>query len=263
MSAFNVETPVVLSFCNLDPSGASGIQADIETLSSLGVHCTPIPTALSAQDTQSIHHCDPINTTMIIEQARTVLEDMTIKAFKLGWLGNFKNIEAIHTILTDYPHIPVIFDPCLKLADPDDQKIIATIRTLLLPHCDIVILNTVEAHILAPEADNIKACAHEILGYECEHLLITGCQSSAENTTSHLYNSHGLIKQYSQQRINQSFAGAGSTLSASISAYLSHDFSIFETVQQAHKYTWESLQHGRRIGMGQLHPNRLYWAHNK
>ncbi|WP_145999192.1 bifunctional hydroxymethylpyrimidine kinase/phosphomethylpyrimidine kinase [Oceanicoccus sp. KOV_DT_Chl] len=34
-------TPVVLSINNLDPSGGGGISADIETLTSLGCHCTP------------------------------------------------------------------------------------------------------------------------------------------------------------------------------------------------------------------------------
>ncbi|ROR98800.1 hydroxymethylpyrimidine/phosphomethylpyrimidine kinase [Sinobacterium caligoides] len=263
MPDFTIDPPVVLSFSHLDPCGASGIQADIETLSSLGVHCAPICTSLSAQDTLSIHHSTPMAATLIIEQARAILEDMPVKAFKLGWLGNSNNIEAIHTILTDYPHIPVVFDPCLKLGEPEDDHFIQAIQALLLPQCDIVILNTVEAHLLAPEADNLRACASEIHSYDCEHSLITGCQNTANKIASHLYDVHGLLKQYQQQRIKKPFCGAGSTLSASITAYLSHDFSLLEAVQQAHKYTWESLNHGRRIGMGQLLPNRLYWAESR
>ena len=33
------DTPVVMTFSDHDPSGGSGIQADVETLFSMGCHC--------------------------------------------------------------------------------------------------------------------------------------------------------------------------------------------------------------------------------
>ncbi|CAH0992807.1 Hydroxymethylpyrimidine/phosphomethylpyrimidine kinase [Sinobacterium norvegicum] len=261
MPSLDTQTPVVVSFSQLDPSGADGLQADIETLASLGVHCCPINTSASIQDSKALQHNEAAETTVIIEQARAILEDMPVKAFKIGWCGSIKNMEAIHTILIDYPEIPVILDPGLNIAKlAGGDKFITAIRALLLPLADIIVLNSSEARQLAPDADGLKACACEILTFGGEHVLITDGKNQKDTVTGHLFNIHGLLKEYPQERINQDFHGAGSTLSASISAYISHDFSLFETLQQAHKYTRECLTHGRRIGMGKWQPNRLYWA---
>jgi hydroxymethylpyrimidine/phosphomethylpyrimidine kinase len=261
MDSIDTLTPVVVTFSHLDPSGADGIQADIETLASLGVHCCPINTATSVQDSKDLQHSEAAETTVLIEQARAILEDMPVKAFKIGWCGSIKNMEAIHTILIDYPEIPVILDPCLNIAAlAGGEKFITAIRALLLPLADIIVLNSNEAKQLAPDADGLKACACEILTFGGEHVLITDSKSNKANVTGYLYNIHGLLKEYPQERVQQDFYGAGSTLSASISAYISHDFSLFETLQQAHKYTWQCLTHGRRAGMGKWQPNRLYWA---
>ena len=57
---FDTTTPVVMSLSSHDPSGSSGIQADIETCASLGCHCTPIITTLCAKDTHDTKEIVPI-----------------------------------------------------------------------------------------------------------------------------------------------------------------------------------------------------------
>ena len=44
----------VLLFSGLDPSGAAGISADIETINHFGLTPLPIITSLTAQNTQKI-----------------------------------------------------------------------------------------------------------------------------------------------------------------------------------------------------------------
>jgi len=46
--------PVVMTIAGNDPTGGAGIQADIETLASMGCHATPVITALTVQDTQNV-----------------------------------------------------------------------------------------------------------------------------------------------------------------------------------------------------------------
>ena len=43
------ELPVVLVFAGNDPSGGAGLQADIQTLTSLGCHPAPVVTAITVQ----------------------------------------------------------------------------------------------------------------------------------------------------------------------------------------------------------------------
>ena len=105
--------PVVLVFAGNDPTGGAGIQADIETLTSLGCHPAPVITALTVQDTAGVKHYAPVEAGMVIAQARAVLEDMPVAAFKAGMLGNHENATALAAIMHDYPDIPLILDPVL------------------------------------------------------------------------------------------------------------------------------------------------------
>lgn len=103
--------PTVMCFSGLDPTGGAGIQADIETLFSVGCHAVPVATALTAQNTQNALSIISTNAALIIHQARAVLEDMPVQCFKIGLVSTIETVEVIHTILKDYEYIPVVLDP--------------------------------------------------------------------------------------------------------------------------------------------------------
>lgn len=111
--------PVILTFSTLDPSGCGGIQADIETAISLGCHCAPVATSMCTSGFSDELDVLPVEAPLLIEQARSILENMDVKAIKIGYLGSVANAEAIHTIIRDYPDIPVIAHPALCLWQPD------------------------------------------------------------------------------------------------------------------------------------------------
>mgnify|MGYP003759290811 CR=1 FL=1 len=71
-----------------DPSGGAGIPADIETLISLGCHPAPVLTALTVQDTHNVQMLLPVAPDQVLAQARAVLEDMPVTAFKIGVIGS-------------------------------------------------------------------------------------------------------------------------------------------------------------------------------
>src|ERR1035437_943593 len=128
--------PIVLSFAASDPSGGAGIQADIMTLSSMGCHPLTVVTALTVQDTAGVEEIYPVNDDCVNDQARALLEDMPIAAFKLGLLGSVENIVAIAAILADYPDIPLIFDPVLASGRGDqfaNEDMVDAMLELLLP----------------------------------------------------------------------------------------------------------------------------------
>ena len=56
---YRPKTDSVLVFSGLDPSGAAGIAADIETINQFGLTPLPIITILTAQNTQKIDSLDP------------------------------------------------------------------------------------------------------------------------------------------------------------------------------------------------------------
>ncbi len=263
MTHFEHNTPVVLSLSNLDPSGSAGIQADIETLASLGCHCTPIITSLWARDTAELKEIVPIEASLLIEQTRVILEDMPVKAIKIGHIGSVEIAEAIHSILRDYPNIPVVLDSVSTFAGENKQSLAAlnqAFQALLLPQATIATPDLVEAQNIGRQADTIDACAMEILEFGCKNLLITGTLRNQTIVENRLYNQDGHAKSYQWERLALMGHGCGATLSASIAAYLAHDLRLSDAVEQAQNFTWHTLAHSRQLGMGGRTPNRFYWA---
>src|SRR5512139_2424266 len=111
--AANLSPPIVLTFAASDPTGGAGLQADILTLASLGCHPLSVVTAVTVQDTAGVEGVLPLDAEWVADQARALLEDMPVAAFKLGMLGSIEAISAIAEVISDYPDIPVVLDPVL------------------------------------------------------------------------------------------------------------------------------------------------------
>lgn len=259
------EIPVVMCFSGNDPTGGAGIQADIEALASMGCHAAPVITAITIQDTQDVQGFSPCDLTMITEQARAVLEDMPVAAFKIGLLGSAEAAEAIHTILRDYPAIPVVFDPVLasgagtELADEDLK---GAMCSLLLPQTTVFTPNSQEARELAHEADTLDACAHELMDLGAEYVLITGSHENTPKVVNTLYCNQRQLDSYSWERLPHNYHGSGCTLASAIAGLLAQGLDPMAAVHEAQQYTWHSLSAARRVGMGQYLPDRFFWAHS-
>ena len=257
---------VILCFSGLDPSGGAGILADIEAISSQGALCAPIITAATVQDTQDVMSFAPMPPDLIIEQARAVLEDMPVSAIKIGMVGSTEIAEAIHSILVDYPSIPVIYDPVFStekdgaLSTPD---LVESARTLLLPLTTVLTPNIFEVHTLAPGSDTPAAAAVALLESNCKFVLLTGTHGKTQDVVHTLFCNHHECKRFHYERLPHKYHGSGCTLAASLAALMTIETDVEEAVQQALDYTHKSLVHGTRIGMGQYHPDRFFWTKQK
>ncbi len=101
----------MLTFAASDPSGGAGMQADLLTLASMGCHPLSVITALTVQDSLGVEGVLPIDADWVADQARCLLEDMPVDAFKIGVLGSIENIAVVAEIVSDYPDVPLILDP--------------------------------------------------------------------------------------------------------------------------------------------------------
>lgn len=255
--------PVIMCFGGADATGGAGIQADIETIISMGAHACPVITAITVQDTQNLQHFQAVGSTLLIEQARAVLEDIPVQVFKLGMLGSIENIEAIHTLLIDYPDIPVVLDPVLAAGggtQMTDGAMLDAMVNLLLPLTTVITPNSIEARRLAHNADSLDACAMELQDMGCEFVLITGGHEDTLHVENQLYTNHRLLETFTWERLAHNYHGSGCTLASAIAAMLAQGLEPFMAIHEAQQYTWDALQHGYRLGMGQWHPNRLFWA---
>ncbi len=255
--------PVILTFSGCDPSGGAGIQADIETISSMGCHTAPIITALTVQNTRQAKRFTTVDPNFIIDQAQTVLEDLPVAAIKIGMIGNTKIVEAIHTIIKNHPEIPVVYDPVLAAGGGGaltTGAICDAIVELLCPFTHILTPNSIEARALADKEHSLSGCATALMEVGCHYVLITGGHESTKDVVNILYGERKQIDTYRWSRLPHSYHGSGCTLSSAIAGLLAHNIDIQSVIKKAQEYTWDALKSGSHMGKGQHTPNRLFWA---
>ena len=276
--------PLVLTFAGSDPTGGAGIQADMLTIASLGCHPLTVITAITVQDSERVCAVNAMDADWVEDQARQVLEDMTVSAFKIGLIGSVENVAAIAEVVSDYPDIPLVLDPVLAAGNGDDlanDEVIAAIRELLIPQTTVLTPNSLEARRLvagelAGEHPALDDCAYRLLTLGCEYVLVTGTHENTAQVVNWLYGpvargdaptadenqalTVGLVRSDAWTRLPGSYHGSGCTLASAIAAMLANGQDVPAAVREAQEYAWNALKYGFRPGMGQAIPDRFFWA---
>lgn len=277
--------PLVLSFGASDPTGTTGIQADLATFSSFGCHGLTVLTQINVQDTVRREGILVLDAEWVIDQARCLLEDTPALAFKVGDIGSTENVTAIAEIVADYPDLALVLAP--NFPENDNRLAAEELRTaiaqLLIPQTSVLVLKHNQLHELAsvyfetedsegeefdPEhltPELFHAYIARLLEVGCEYVLVADSQEQAWQITHSLYGSDEsgtpvLIRRDSWDRMPQSFVGKTGTLSAAITALLANGLDIPEAVGEAQEFLQQSLINGFRIGMGRFTPDRLFWT---
>lgn len=255
--------PVVMTFSSHDPSGSAGIQADIESLGAMRCHCAPIVTTLTTRDTVKVAGAFPAPSHLLIEQARMVLEDMPVAAFKIGMLGSEENAAAIHTVISDYPEIPLVVDATLihyEVQAYEALGLLAAMKSLILPSATVAVVNPPCARLLAQGADTLESAAQEIMALGCSHVLLLDSTAGGSQQTNLFFGNYRCLERFYWPRPEQRYQGSGCTMAAAAAGLLGQGLEPVSAIHQAQEYTYACLKQGYRIGMGSFLPNRLFWA---
>jgi hydroxymethylpyrimidine/phosphomethylpyrimidine kinase len=228
----NQTVPLILTFGVTDPVGALGIQADQAVFGAFGCHALTVSTGLLIADTARVDDLHEMDADWVADQARVLLEDMPVAAFKVGSIASMEQATVIAEIVSDYPDVPLVLDPFLSSL-PDsglaDDDMLNAIRSILVPQATVLVLSQVELARMAEtwrdgSGDGMLAAdVAEILGSGCSFVLVT-C--------------------------------TGTTLSAAFCTQLALGHTPAAALQAAHDYTCTALAHARRLGMGKLVPNK-------
>jgi hydroxymethylpyrimidine/phosphomethylpyrimidine kinase len=259
--------PAVLTFAASDPTSGAGLQADILALASMGCYPLSVVTALTVQDTAGVEGFLAIDPDWVADQARCLLEDMPVAAFKMGMLGSTEIVTVVAEIVSDYPDVPLVLDPVLASGRGDvfaNEDMLSAMRELLVPQSTIVTPNIPELRRLADEDDEDEAslgdCAQRLLDTGCEYVLVTGTHAATADVVNTLYQRGSVVRTDSWQRLPGSYHGSGCTLASALAANLARGLDIGDAVYEAQDYTWQALARAFRPGMGQYLPDRLFWA---
>jgi len=262
----------VLSFNIGDPSGAGGSAGDVATITAMGAHPLPVLTGVLMRDTAEVFDQHVLEAEAVVEQARAILEDVSAAAFKVGFLGSAEVVAAVAEVLSDYPDVPLVaYLPTLPwVADDEQQAYLDAFRQLVLPATEVLVGNhkTLTDFLLPdwdsermPSARELAVAAAE---HGARHVLVTGIMLSSKGTQQSIDNvlasPQGALTGEKFELFEASFVGAGDTLSAALAALLAAGSELHDAVGEALSFLDQSLDAGFRPGMGNVVPDRFFWA---
>ncbi|MEO6895228.1 MAG: bifunctional hydroxymethylpyrimidine kinase/phosphomethylpyrimidine kinase [Caldimonas sp.] len=258
----------VMSFNVNDPSGAGGSAGDVSTIAAMGAHALPVITSIVMRDTAEIFDHHAIDADVIVEQARSVLEDVTIAAWKVGFLGSTEGVSAVAEILSDYPDVPLIaYLPNLAWVEEDEQQAyLEAFRELVLPQTEVLVgSHQTLTDFLLPEWDGERpASSREIAiaanKHGARHVLVTSIPLPDQFLDNVLASPQGAITGEKFERFETTFVGAGETLSAALAALIATGVELHAAVGESLAFLDQALDAGFRPGMGNVIPDRFFWA---
>ena len=262
--------PKILTFAASDPTGGAGIQADLMTQTSLGCYPLSVLTAITCQDTSGVSDVLPIDPSIVEKQARLILNETKIDVIKCGVMASEENIKVISEIIKDYPDVPVVIDPILSSGRGDNLALGDSLQLMirhLFPLAEIITPNVNEAAKIISNKniseidEDLLFIGKSLMDLGPKNALITAAdyQVDKKTLTNTLFCQDGGIFNFDHERLPQSFHGSGCTLASAIAAYLAQGMSIHTAVEEAQKFTIDTLKNGLVNGNGQLIPNRFFW----
>ncbi len=238
----------VMSIAGFDGSGGAGLQADIKSFCSLGVHDISVVTSVTAQNSKGVFGKKDIN--FLKKQLDTIHKDVEIDAIKIGMLSNRKDIKTVKNFLKKCK-VPTVLDTPFvsssgyELVPKSDIKYLAE---KLIPLSTVVTPNIAEAELLSGiKIDTLKKMkkgAEKIYKlYKPKAVLIKGGHLKGKKAVDLLYNGKNRYL-YKEKRIKTggNFHGTGCVFSSAIAVYLSKGHSIKEAVKNAKKYVTDSIK---------------------
>jgi hydroxymethylpyrimidine/phosphomethylpyrimidine kinase len=263
----------VMTFNATDASGAGGVAGDVATIAAMGAHALPVVTSVVMRDTAEVFDHHALDPDVVVEQARSVLEDVTIAAWKVGYLGSPECVSAVAEVLSDYPDVPLVaYMPNLSWVEEDEQQAyLDAFRELVLPQTEVLVGShqTLTDFLLPDWEGERPASPRELAVAAAEHgtrfVLVTSVLVPSSKTPDQfmdnvLASPQGAITGEKFERFEVSFVGAGDTLSAALAALLASGSELHTAVGESLAFLDQALDAGFRPGMGNVIPDRFFWA---
>jgi len=258
----------VMVFNASDPSGAGGLAADVTAIASVGAHALPVVTGAYARDTAEVFDHFAFDEDVIAEQARAILEDVAVQVIKVGFVGSPEAISTIAEIAADYAEVPLVaYMPNLSWWDEGQIDLyLDAFRELMLPQTTVLVGNhsTLWRWLLPDWSSDRSPTGRDIAKAASEmgvpYTLVTGIPLPDQFIDNVLATPQAVLGSEKFERFEAVFSGAGDTLSAALAALVASGTDLAAAATEALAYLDRCLDAGFRPGMGNVVPDRLFWA---
>jgi hydroxymethylpyrimidine/phosphomethylpyrimidine kinase len=264
----DASTACVLVFNAGDPSGASGLAADVLAIACVGAHPMPVTTGVYVRDTAEILEFFALDEDAVESQARAVLEDVAVQTIKLGFLGSPEIITVVAEMATDYDDVPIIaYMPSLSWwSDTEIDSYLDAFTELLMPQITVLVGNhsTLWRWLLPEWSSERSPSPRDLAKAAADHgvpyTLVTGIPLADQYIDNALATPEAVLGGEKFERFEATFIGAGETLSAALAALLANGDDLVAATKEALVFLDRSLDAGFRPGMGHVVPDRMFWA---
>ena len=261
---------IVLAIAGSDPTGGAGLQADLQVIRHFGCHGMGVLTALTIQDTAKVHSVLPVFPSVVLDQIRCLVRDVSPHAVKIGMLASDDVVRNVSLGLASIdPDVPVVVDPILFASDgtsllerrawPALQGIFSR-STLVTP-------NLPEAEALTGvDVSNRQGCEKAarvfIEKFECQAVLVKG--GHREGAPDDLLAVRSFDDQF-EGKVDISYSwleglriaipagpvhGTGCALSSAIAAELAKGSGLADAVERARSFVAAALADAQATGSG-------------
>ncbi|OOF70768.1 bifunctional hydroxymethylpyrimidine kinase/phosphomethylpyrimidine kinase [Rodentibacter caecimuris] len=258
-----------LTIAGSDSGGGAGIQADLKTFQMCRVFGTSVITAITAQNTLGVFdiHTVPLDT--ICSQIEAVTQDFSIKAFKIGMLGNAEIIECVADAVQKKCLGPLVFDPVMIAkggANLLEPQAVSMLISRLLPLTDVLTPNLPEVEaltgIIVNNKKSAKCAAQKLQDMGVGTVIIKGghFQSSrSEKCIDWVLGEDIEFYLESPRYVTAHTHGTGCTFSACITAELAKGKALQQAVVIAKQFVSTAIRESLNIGHG--HGPINHWAY--
>jgi hydroxymethylpyrimidine/phosphomethylpyrimidine kinase len=175
-------------------------------------------------------------------------------------------------VLSDYAEVPLVaYMPDLSWLDEDQREpYLEAYRELILPAAEVLTGNhKTLTDFLLPEWDSERPPSARELAVAAgergtRYVLVTGVMLPARGAEQFIDNvlasPQGALTGEKFERFEAGFVGAGDTLAAALASLLAAGSELQAAVGEALAFLDQSLDSGFRPGMGNVVPDRFFWA---
>jgi hydroxymethylpyrimidine/phosphomethylpyrimidine kinase len=271
------DPPVALTIAGSDSGGGAGIQADLKTMSALGVFATTAVTAVTAQNTASVVDVHYVPGDVVEAQIRAVLDDLPVASVKTGLLGTVAVIETVGRLAASGRLPLLVVDPVMVASTGRallaDQGVEAY-RQHLLPHALVVTPNLWEAALLAGvpdsevrDVDAMAEVARQIHRLGPVWVLVkgghlpgveprasdAGSNDGPDDVADVLFDGTHVTVLRGRWVDTANTHGTGCSLSSAITAHLALGADVPHAVARAKEFVHDALVGGSRWRLGRGH----------
>lgn len=249
---------VALTIAASDPTGATGLQADLTVFARHKVVGAGVVTALGIQNTQAVDELVRVPAELVRKQLATLLEDLPVAAVKTGPGLGPDMIEMIAELLRRYKLERFVLDASFRtaasfiLVNKDD---VALIKKTLVPLALVVTANWREVEALTgvtlqSEKDMLKA-AEEICGAGARHAVIWGGEPVSRRQAVDLFYD-GRRPTYLRRPMlsDRRILGAGGLFSAALTAGLAQGAAPLTAARRAKLLVQRAISRATALGKG-------------